>query len=101
VLYRDALRKLFRIVRAQTALVALDGASVVGCVGVAPSGAFQLTMAQRLVLFASLVALGARSLSSVGRWNAVSSTLNNIIRILDLSLSTLICAVGNLVTDPS
>ena len=56
--------------------MALDGGSIVGCTGVVPFGACQLTVAQRLVMFPSLVGLGHRSLSRVGRWTGEWAALD-------------------------
>jgi len=59
---------LFRLVRTQTPLVALDGTVIVGVAGIAPPGTCQPTVAQRLEMLPSLLSCGPGSLVRVGRW---------------------------------
>jgi ribosomal protein S18 acetylase RimI-like enzyme len=53
---------LFRVMRAQTPLVALDGATIVGMTGILPPGRCQPTNSQRLELLPSMLSTGPGSL---------------------------------------
>jgi ribosomal protein S18 acetylase RimI-like enzyme len=59
---------LFRAMRAQTPLVALDGEVIVGATGIAPSGSCQPTRTQTLSMLPSLLPLGPRPLLRVSKW---------------------------------
>ena len=59
---------LFRVMKAQRPIAALDGDTVVGVTGDAPPGTCQPTPAQRLRFAPSTIAAGPRTAARVGRW---------------------------------
>jgi GNAT superfamily N-acetyltransferase len=65
------MRGLFRVFPAQQPICAVRDGALVGVTGVAPSGTCQPTVAQRLRLLPSVVALGPRTAARVGKWISV------------------------------
>ena len=68
-------QSLFRVMRAQTPLVAMDGETLVGATGIAPPGTCQPTVSQTLSMLPSLMPLGPRPLVRLigwtGKWRAL------------------------------
>jgi ribosomal protein S18 acetylase RimI-like enzyme len=57
---------LFRVMKSQTPLVALDGGTIVGVTGIAPPGTCQPTMGQMALYLPRLLPIGPRSLLRLG-----------------------------------
>jgi len=67
---------LFRVMRSQTPLVALDGATIVGATGILPPGTCQPTNSQRLELLPSMLSTGPGSLLRAARLSAACGKLD-------------------------
>lgn len=61
---------LFRHLRAQQPIAALEDGTLVGVTGVAPAGTCQPTTGQRLRLLPSMLALGPRTAARVASWTS-------------------------------